>query len=89
MCGVAVGRLEAYYTCTGVRTWDFAAATVIVREAGGLVLDPTGAHLSAKLRTRHARTHHTTFIAHAQMTRHTRFIFNATQAASWISWASA
>jgi fructose-1,6-bisphosphatase/inositol monophosphatase family enzyme len=42
MCGVAVGRLEAYYTCTGVRTWDFAAATVIVREAGGLVLDPTG-----------------------------------------------
>ncbi len=51
MCGVAVGRLEAYYTCTGVRTWDFAAATVIVREAGGLVLDPTGAIQS------HARTH--------------------------------
>lgn len=45
MCGVAVGRLEAYYTCTGVRTWDFAAATVIVREAGGLVLDPTGGEL--------------------------------------------
>jgi len=46
MCGVAMGRLEAYFTCTGVRTWDFTAAVVIVREAGGVVLDPLGGELN-------------------------------------------
>lgn len=43
-----MGRLEAYFTCTGVRTWDFTAAVVIVREAGGVVLDPLGSPLLSR-----------------------------------------
>jgi len=41
MCGVACGRLECFYEC-GVHPWDIAAATIIVTEAGGVVLDPFG-----------------------------------------------
>ncbi len=81
MCAVAAGRLDAYFTCTGLRrppitffpflfflfflsfffvfpicfipshiglhdigvcSWDFVGPSVIVQEAGGLVLDPYG-----------------------------------------------
>jgi fructose-1,6-bisphosphatase/inositol monophosphatase family enzyme len=41
MCAVAVGRLDAYYE-HGIHIWDIAAATLIVREAGGVVCDPYG-----------------------------------------------
>ena len=36
MCSVACGRLDLYFE-VGVQLWDMAAATVIVREAGGIV----------------------------------------------------
>lgn len=42
LCGVAMGRLDAYYEVGLGGCWDLAAATLIVQEAGGNVLDPTG-----------------------------------------------
>ncbi len=36
LCGVACGRLEAYYE-QGIREWDAMAGIVIIREAGGIV----------------------------------------------------
>ena len=40
-CMVASGRADAYYEY-GVHCWDIAAAVVIVREAGGVCIIPTG-----------------------------------------------
>ena len=40
-CMVASGRANAYYEY-GVHCWDIAAAVVIVREAGGVCIMPTG-----------------------------------------------
>ena len=40
-CMVASGRADAYYEY-GVHCWDIAAAVVIVREAGGVCIMPTG-----------------------------------------------
>ena len=45
MCAVAAGRLDAYYE-QGIHVWDIAAATLIVREAGGVVCDPYGGDCS-------------------------------------------
>ena len=36
LCYVAAGRLDAYWE-TGLKPWDLAAGTLIVREAGGIV----------------------------------------------------
>ncbi|KAJ8041960.1 Inositol monophosphatase 1 [Holothuria leucospilota] len=44
MCHVARGSAELYYEY-GIHCWDMAAASVIVREAGGVVLDTTGGPL--------------------------------------------
>ena len=41
MCTVAKGSAEAYYEF-GIHVWDIAAASIIIEEAGGVVLDPTG-----------------------------------------------
>ncbi|CAJ0937959.1 unnamed protein product [Ranitomeya imitator] len=41
MCLVATGGADAYYEM-GIHCWDVAAASVIVTEAGGLVLDAKG-----------------------------------------------
>jgi hypothetical protein len=40
-CMVASGRADAYYE-QGVHCWDIAAAVVVVREAGGVCIMPTG-----------------------------------------------
>ena len=40
-CMVASGRADAYYEY-GVHCWDIAAAVVVVREAGGVCIMPTG-----------------------------------------------
>ena len=40
-CMVASGRADAYYEY-GVHCWDIAAAVVIVQEAGGVCIMPTG-----------------------------------------------
>jgi inositol-phosphate phosphatase / L-galactose 1-phosphate phosphatase len=42
LCGVACGRLDAFYEIGFGGCWDVAAGAVIVCEAGGQVLDPSG-----------------------------------------------
>jgi myo-inositol-1(or 4)-monophosphatase len=41
MCYVAAGRLHAYFSLT-LKTWDVAAAAVILQEAGGSLTDISG-----------------------------------------------
>jgi myo-inositol-1(or 4)-monophosphatase len=41
LCHVAAGRLDGYYE-RGVKPWDYAAGALIVREAGGVVLELSG-----------------------------------------------
>jgi fructose-1,6-bisphosphatase/inositol monophosphatase family enzyme len=50
MCLVASGALDAYhYPKPILRVTDVAAATLIVREAGGIVIDDAGADLDLRL----------------------------------------
>jgi inositol-phosphate phosphatase / L-galactose 1-phosphate phosphatase len=42
LCGVACGRLDAFYEIGFGGCWDVAAAAVVLQEAGGQVLDPAG-----------------------------------------------
>lgn len=42
LCGVACGRLDAFYEIGFGGCWDVAGASVILQEAGGRVLDPAG-----------------------------------------------
>ncbi len=46
LCSVACGRLDAFWE-TGLKSWDMAAGTLIIREAGGIVsaLDGAENHL--------------------------------------------
>lgn len=40
LCYVAMGIVEAYYIeGPGISTWDIAAASLIISEAGGVVVD--------------------------------------------------
>lgn len=41
MSMVALGGADANFEC-GVHVWDFAAGDLLVREAGGVVIDPAG-----------------------------------------------
>lgn len=41
LCHLAAGTADAYYQF-GLHCWDLAAATVIIREAGGVVMDTSG-----------------------------------------------
>jgi myo-inositol-1(or 4)-monophosphatase len=41
ICFVAAGRLDAYYE-RGIHAWDVAAASLILREAGGRITDYGG-----------------------------------------------
>jgi myo-inositol-1(or 4)-monophosphatase len=45
LCYVAAGRLDGYYM-RGVRPWDIAAGSLIVREAGGKITDYRGDELA-------------------------------------------
>lgn len=47
MCLVATGCVEAYYEI-GIHCWDFAAAAVIVSEAGGVLMDVEGKESSSQ-----------------------------------------
>ena len=40
MCYVASGSADAYYE-SGIHCWDMAAGSLICREAGCVVMDPT------------------------------------------------
>ncbi|KAF3451838.1 hypothetical protein FNV43_RR07934 [Rhamnella rubrinervis] len=42
LCGIACGRLDIFYELGFGGPWDVAAGAVIVKEAGGLVFDPSG-----------------------------------------------
>ena len=42
MCGVAMGRLDGFFEIGFGGPWDCVAGTIIVREAGGVVFDPSG-----------------------------------------------
>ncbi|XP_063779518.1 inositol monophosphatase 2 [Pseudophryne corroboree] len=44
LCYIASGAADAYYQY-GLHCWDLAAATVIIREAGGFVIDTLGGPL--------------------------------------------
>ncbi|XP_065828515.1 inositol monophosphatase 1-like [Oscarella lobularis] len=44
MCMVACGSTDAYQEF-GIHCWDIAAGTLIVTEAGGIVMDPSGGEL--------------------------------------------
>ncbi|XP_067834356.1 inositol monophosphatase 2-like [Heptranchias perlo] len=44
LCHVATGDVEAFYQF-GLHCWDMAAAAVIVREAGGIMMDTAGGPL--------------------------------------------
>jgi inositol-phosphate phosphatase/L-galactose 1-phosphate phosphatase len=50
MCAVASGRVDGFFEIGFGGPWDNCAATVIVREAGGVVVDPSGEemHLNAR-----------------------------------------
>ena len=48
LCYVATGRLDGYYE-RGIKAWDIAAGTLILREAGGKVSDYRGDELDLKL----------------------------------------
>ena len=41
LCSVASGSADIYYEF-GIHVWDIAAAGLIVEEAGGVLLDPSG-----------------------------------------------
>lgn len=41
MASVALGGLDCYFDF-GLHAWDMAAGYIIIREAGGVVIDPTG-----------------------------------------------
>ena len=45
---VAMGSADAYYEY-GLHCWDMAAAHLIVREAGGVCMYPTGKQLDNNL----------------------------------------
>lgn len=47
MCMVAAGQLDAHFTY-GIRIWDIAAGDLIVREAGGFVVDTSGLWLISR-----------------------------------------
>lgn len=41
MAMVALGGADAYFEF-GIHIWDIAAGEIIIKEAGGVVIDPTG-----------------------------------------------
>jgi len=49
VCGVACGRLDIFYEF-GIHPWDIAAGVLILQEAGGISLDPSGKPLDMEAR---------------------------------------
>lgn len=50
LCGVAAGRLDAFYEIGFGGCWDVAAGALVVTEAGGCVLDPAGGEFGVMAR---------------------------------------
>ena len=51
MCAVASGALDGYWEC-GMHIWDMAAASVILSEAGGVVVSPVEGEVFCLLKRR-------------------------------------
>lgn len=49
MCLVATGAVEAFFEI-GIHCWDIAAGAVIVKEAGGVLMDVNGAFVGPRAR---------------------------------------
>lgn len=49
LCSLASGSAEVYYEF-GIHVWDIAAAGLLVEEAGGVLLDPSGGLLDLMAR---------------------------------------
>ncbi|KAG7191174.1 hypothetical protein KM043_013970 [Ampulex compressa] len=49
MCMVALGAADALFEF-GIHAWDIAAGDLIVREAGGVCIDPAGSHFDVMSR---------------------------------------
>ena len=47
MCNVACGRVDGYWEYV-LSPWDFAAASLIAREAGAIVTTPQGGEIEMK-----------------------------------------
>ncbi|KAF2073217.1 hypothetical protein CYY_005468 [Polysphondylium violaceum] len=45
MASVSCGRLDCFYEW-GIHPWDIAASTLLIREAGGVVVDPSGSDVN-------------------------------------------
>ncbi|CAN4126968.1 unnamed protein product [Withania somnifera] len=58
LCGVACGRLDLFYELEFGGPWDVAGGVVIVKEAGGVVFDPSGSELDLTARRVAATNHH-------------------------------
>jgi len=54
MCLVASGASEAFFEM-GIHCWDIAAGVVIVREAGGIILDVDGVYTLPDVTAEHQR----------------------------------
>lgn len=50
LCGVACGRLDLFYEIEFGGPWDVAGGVVIVKEAGGVVFDPSGSEFDLTAR---------------------------------------
>ncbi len=42
LCYVAAGRFDGYWSCAKLKPWDVAAASLIIKEAGGFISDKQG-----------------------------------------------
>lgn len=42
LCYVAAGRFDGYWSCAKLKPWDVAAASIIIKEAGGFISDKKG-----------------------------------------------
>lgn len=50
LCGVASGRLDAFYEIGFGGVWDCAAGAAVLLEAGGVLLDPSGSEFDVDAR---------------------------------------
>lgn len=70
MCMVALGAADCFYEF-GIHAWDIAAGDLIVREAGGVTIDPAGGPLD--LMSRRALAASSTELAQAYVNTLTQF----------------
>lgn len=75
LCYVACGRIDAYQ-CDGLYPWDAAAGTLIVREAGGHVVDSSGKLLLNYFNPNKYKNKYITLVRHVELYIVVRAHFN-------------